>query len=64
MLQNQVVDLKSNFIEINDYCAKRGTGDFDNRSFRNDLRKDRRKVLEQLQVKLNKYSIFDLSLKN
>lgn len=56
-LQDQVADLEEQLAEIDDYCARRGTGEFDNGTFRNDPRDDRRKVIEQLQVKLNEYSM-------
>jgi hypothetical protein len=56
MLQDQVADLEEQLNEIDDYCARRGTGDFDNGTFRNDSREDRKNVLEKLRIKLNEYS--------
>ena len=60
-LQDQVADLEEQLNEIDDYCARRGTGDFDNGTFRNDPREDRRKVIDQLQIKLNEYSMYPFS---
>lgn len=56
-LQDQVANLEEQLAEIDDYCARRGTGEFDNGTFRNDPRDDRRRVIEQLQAKLNEYSM-------
>ena len=61
-LQDQVGDLEEQLAEIDDYCARRGTGEFDNGTFRNDPRDDRRKVIEQLQVKLIEYSKWPLGI--
>lgn len=57
-LQDQVADLEEQLAEIDDYCARRGTGEIDNGTFRNDPRDDRRKVIEKLQNKLNEYNTF------
>jgi len=58
LLQDQVADLEEQLAEIDDYCARRGTGEFDNGTCRNDPRDDRKRVIEQLQAKLQEYSTY------